>query len=346
MPKVSIVVPVYNVEKYLDRCVTSLANQTLQDIEIILVDDQSPDNSPEMCNEWVAKDSRIKVIHKTKNQGLGLARNSGLEIASGQYVTFVDSDDYLELNALEQLYNTAVVKDLDICYGSFCYDRFDGSKHPKLEVKKETFFIGRREVDQFLLDMVGPVPSFPKEVKFSVSVCKAIFKLDVFRKNNLLFGSEKEIASEDFLFHLNFINKVDRIGILPFCYYHYCENGESITHTYSDAKFNRIVLSMFEVKRLLSLLFPSERFMIHYQRCLFLSLRGVLSHDFERNDIGIREKLSVFKERCSNNAYSNMFDNYPYYKLNKVKMLLYIGMKYKLSILIYTILYVKKRLNK
>lgn len=92
-PKVSIIVPCYNVEKYLDQCMNNLVNQSLQEIEIILVDDGSPDRVPEMCDEWAMKDNRIKVIHK-KNEGLGYARNSGLEIAMGEYVTFVDSDDY------------------------------------------------------------------------------------------------------------------------------------------------------------------------------------------------------------------------------------------------------------
>lgn len=96
-PKVSIVVPIYNVESYLERCIQALLNQTLKDIEIILIDDGSPDHCPQICNEYAQKDSRIKVIHK-KNAGLGYARNSGLEIARGKYLAFVDSDDYVEAN--------------------------------------------------------------------------------------------------------------------------------------------------------------------------------------------------------------------------------------------------------
>lgn len=98
-PKVSIVVPIYNVEKYLHRCVNSLIRQTLKDIEIILVDDGSPDNCPKICDEYKNKDIRVKVIHK-KNAGLGLARNSGLDEAKGEYVVFVDSDDFIEESAL------------------------------------------------------------------------------------------------------------------------------------------------------------------------------------------------------------------------------------------------------
>jgi len=342
---VSVIIPVYNTGNYLNRCVESIRNQTIHDIEIILVDDESPDDAPILCDEYAKIDRRIRVIHK-KNGGLGLARNSGIKIAIGKYITFIDSDDYLDLDALEKLYDMAISRNLDICYGSFCYDKADGTKLKKLEVKEKTFFYGRQEVDQFLLDMVGPIPSFPREVKYSVSVCKAIYKLEVFKNHNLLFGNEKKIASEDFLFHLNLLSKVDRIGLLPICYYHYCENEDSITHTYSDAKFQRIVLSMIEVKRLLADVFPVNKYMIHFQRCLFLSLRGALFHDFERDDLTLIEKLSVFKTRCSNDAYSDLFSDYPFWKLGKLKMILYLSMKYKLSIPLYIILLGVKMLKK
>ena len=115
IPKVSIIVPIYNVEKYLHQCVNSLLNQILKDIEIILVDDESPDNCPAMCDEYAKQDSRIKVIHK-KNEGLGYARNSGLEIATGEYIAFVDSDDYVELDAYQKLYSIAVDKKTDVLY--------------------------------------------------------------------------------------------------------------------------------------------------------------------------------------------------------------------------------------
>lgn len=93
----SVIIPIYNVEPYLDRCMESIVNQTYKNLEIIMVDDGSPDNCPELCDQWQRKDVRIKVIHK-KNGGLSDARNAGLDIASGEYIAFVDSDDFVDLD--------------------------------------------------------------------------------------------------------------------------------------------------------------------------------------------------------------------------------------------------------
>lgn len=113
MPIISVIVPVYKVEDYIDRCVESLVAQTLRDIEIILVDDGSPDASGKMCDEWAKKDDRIKVIHKV-NGGLSDARNVGIEAAKGDYVAFIDSDDWIDSDMFETLYNAAIKHDADI----------------------------------------------------------------------------------------------------------------------------------------------------------------------------------------------------------------------------------------
>ena len=106
MPKVSVIVPVYKAEQYLDRCVKSILEQTYQNFELILVDDGSPDNSPSLCDEWAKNDNHIYVIHK-ENGGASSARNAGLKIAKGRWIAFADSDDWLDRNALKTLYDLA-----------------------------------------------------------------------------------------------------------------------------------------------------------------------------------------------------------------------------------------------
>lgn len=333
-PQISIIVPIYNVEKYLDRCIQSLLNQTLTNIEIILVDDESPDNCPAMCDDYAKKDSRIKVIHK-KNGGLGYARNSGMEIASGQFVTFIDSDDYVDNNTFQKLFETAQGDNLDTCYYGFTYVLTNGTAYKKPEVEKATFFNGRKDVDSFLLDMIGPEPSYPHDVKFSVSACKAIYSLELIRKNNLKFISEKEIASEDLLFHITYLHIAEHVGVLPDCFYHYCQNSESISHTYSDEKKRRIFKSMITAKSMLAERFPVNQYFIHYQRCLFLSLRGLIGHEVISRESKLTKTKQNIQQIFESKVYDDLFINYPYNQMNfKHKCLYYLLKKKAVCLLI------------
>lgn len=122
--KISVIVPIYNVENYMRRCVDSILNQTYTNLEIILVDDESPDNCPLICDKYKQRDNRIKVIHQ-KNAGLSGARNAGIDIASGEYLAFVDSDDYLAVDFLESLYQAIVTTNSDIAMCKYEYVKDD-----------------------------------------------------------------------------------------------------------------------------------------------------------------------------------------------------------------------------
>lgn len=118
MPQISVIVPVYKVEPYLDRCVKSVLNQTFSDFELILVDDGSPDACPRLCDEWATKDNRIQVIHK-ENGGLSDARNVGFDASAGEWITFVDSDDYIHPQTLEALYQAVTEHNVNVSICSF-----------------------------------------------------------------------------------------------------------------------------------------------------------------------------------------------------------------------------------
>ncbi|MBR2134357.1 MAG: glycosyltransferase family 2 protein [Eubacterium sp.] len=135
---ISVIVPVYKVEKYLDRCVESIVNQTYTNLEIILVDDGSPDNCPQKCDTWAQKDSRIKVLH-IENNGVANARNTALEIAKGDYLTFVDSDDWVELDFIEILYTNLIDFNADISICDFQINNEDnvGDNDAHIFEKKE-----------------------------------------------------------------------------------------------------------------------------------------------------------------------------------------------------------------
>ena len=134
-PLISIVVPVYKVEKFLEKCIDSIINQTYKNLEIILVDDGSPDNCGKICDEYAKKDKRIKVIHQ-QNGGLSAARNTGITKATGKYISFIDSDDYIEKDYIELLYTTIKQSKADIAIGSHTVIYDTGTKLQKATGEK------------------------------------------------------------------------------------------------------------------------------------------------------------------------------------------------------------------
>ena len=128
MPAISVIIPVYRVERYLDACVSSVLAQTFGDFEIILVDDGSPDGCPALCDAWVRKDPRIRVIHR-ENGGLSAARNTGIEAAKGQFLAFVDSDDLLEPDTLRRAYEAQRQHDADLVVFNLCFADENGKVH-------------------------------------------------------------------------------------------------------------------------------------------------------------------------------------------------------------------------
>ena len=149
MEKVSVIIPVYKVENYLDKCVASIVEQTYTNLEIILVDDGSPDRCPQICNEWARKDSRIRVIHK-ENGGLSDARNAGLAIASGSYICFVDSDDWVSRDYIEIMHTTLIREGADIAAINFL--KVDEQGQPFPRVPDETMAAGMYSGRELLLE--------------------------------------------------------------------------------------------------------------------------------------------------------------------------------------------------
>ena len=166
--KISVIVPVYKVEKYLSQCVDSIITQTYQNLEIILVDDGSPDHCPDICDEYAKKDGRIKVIHK-ENGGLSSARNAGIDIATGDYIAFVDSDDFLSPTIYKSLYDAIIAshKDIAICG----INRVDEDSHFKgIYWRRESLNLSQEEIIQqlFRKDNVGIVVAWNKLYKRSM----------------------------------------------------------------------------------------------------------------------------------------------------------------------------------
>ena len=230
MPKVSIIVPIYNVEKYLDRCMCSLLGQTMKDIEIIMVDDGSPDNCPKLCDEYAKKDSRVKVVHK-KNGGLGDARNAGLNVAIGEYVAFVDSDDYTSAETYESLYTVAKDRDADVALGGFYVHKADGSVFSQSILDEE---FTHDDITELMGNMI--YCTSPIEKKPWASMWLGIYRRELLEEYHCRFKSEREYLSEDILFNATLIPLCQKIVYFPKAFYHYCYNGTSLTHNFNPKK--------------------------------------------------------------------------------------------------------------
>ncbi len=230
---VSVIVPVYNMEQYLCKCIDSLVAQTYRNIEVILVDDGSTDASSLLCDEWVNKDTRICVLHK-QNGGLSSARKMGLDNAKGEYVMIVDADDWLELDTVEQCVNKMINENLDCVLFSYYREYKDSAFINKIldatyekNIEVHTQNIYRR--------LIGPSKrqlAYPQKVDNLSSVCMKLYKKDIALKGRII--DEKIVGtSEDTIFNIWALWECERIGYIDKCFYHYRKtNASSICTTY------------------------------------------------------------------------------------------------------------------
>lgn len=222
-PKISIIVPVYNSEKYLGACIDSILSQSFRDFELILVDDGSRDSSPRICDDYAQKDGRVKVIHKA-NDGVSAARNDGLDIAKGEYVTFIDSDDWVEREYLETLSN---YRDYDIVFFSHRMIYEDGyTSEFKFEEKE-----GDKQ------NIWGIVASLRKNAagsNFYGYTWNKMFCRDIIEKYKIRFTEGLRI-SEDEVYTLDYCTHAKSIKVLPLCLYNYRVLGTGLTATKNSA---------------------------------------------------------------------------------------------------------------
>lgn len=261
MPKVSIIVPVYNVEKYLCQCLESLVHQTLTDIEIICVDDGSTDNSLGILNKYAQLDSRIKVFSQ-KNQGVSSARNLGLEKVNGEYITFVDSDDWIELNACEILYNTAQERNTDILLCS--YYNYDNKKNWQ-DIRLVNFCSFLKDSVTDFLNSYNQIFATPMG-----TLCK-FYNAELLKNNNIKFPSNIK-CGEDRVFYIFSCIKAKNISAIntPLYYYRHITNSLS---TSSDFSISHTWEANQIIKNIIKEVFNSKEI---YNNFLEISSVGIL----------------------------------------------------------------------
>lgn len=237
---VSVVLPIYNVEKYLDRCVESIVNQTYRNLEIILIDDGSLDGCPQKCDEWARKDERIKVIHKA-NAGLGYARNTGIENATGEYICFVDSDDYIALDTIEKAYHCAKENNVEVVlFGFNNVDKKGKTVNSIVPNVLKNVYRDEEILEYVLPNLIAPNTSTGEFTNLWMSVWGGLYSMKLIDRTDWRCVSEREIISEDVYSLLWLYKDVRGLAIISEALYFYCENDTSLTHTYKPDRFERI----------------------------------------------------------------------------------------------------------
>ena len=236
---VSIVIPIYKSEKYLDECIRSIVEQSYRNLEIWLVDDGSPDASPRICDEWAQKDSRIHVIHK-KNAGSGMARNTGMENATGEYICFFDSDDYLLPDAIEKMYHKAKEEQVDIViFGVKTIDSEKNVVKTKVPLSKATRYDGADVQNVFLPDLIDCKHVAAKTKSLCLSFWECMFSMDLVRRTNWKIISERDIISEDSYSLIWLYRYVKSVAFLPEVLYCYRLAENSLSHIYMEDRHEK-----------------------------------------------------------------------------------------------------------
>ena len=236
---VTIVVPIYNVEKYLNRCLNSIVNQTYTNLEIILVDDGSPDNCPAMCDEWAKKDSRIKVIHK-KNAGLGMARNTGIEHATGEYICFFDSDDYIALDLVEKVHACITKYDADtVIYGMCLVDENGKLLSSTVPTTEKDYYSGNEIMRIILPAMIGGVSPDGKRLNLNMSSSGQMYSMQLIRRCQWRYVSERTYISEDVYSLYVLYHYVQSVAVLHEAFYYYCRNPASLTQKFDPERYKK-----------------------------------------------------------------------------------------------------------
>lgn len=281
-PKVSVIVPIYGVEKYLNQCVDSIIAQTLKDIEIILVDDGSKDKCPQIVDEYAKKDKRIVAVHQP-NGGYGRAVNHGIELATGEYIGIVESDDWIDATMYEKLYQQAKKLNAEICKASFWWvtdsrknEMWKFMPYLSLAPKGEIFNLKTR----------------PALFKDHSSLWSAIYRKDFFDKNHIKLQESAEACYQDWPFCADVYSVADRITMLPEPLYFY-RNDIDNTNSSSQIKSRKLIKIIDQCLIAREILIKNSMFTKEIQEAFYRQAFGASFGFFNKIAIEYKEEFFV-----------------------------------------------------
>lgn len=290
-PDVSIIIPVYNVEKYINRCVDSIINQTYKNIEIILVDDGSTDSSKEICDNYKV-DNRVVVIHK-RNGGLSSARNEGIKNANGDYIMFVDSDDYSEPNYVETMFNTIkeLNSDLVVCGYYIEYVKQKITKEIKPESQNKVHDDSNLKESIYNLQMSGC---------FDV-VWNKLYRKEILSKNSIVF-EQTGMPMEDFIFNCEVFKNINKVVVIPELLHRYLRQGEETLVRKTDRSLLEKTIRKIDIcKNLYSKydMFDGKHKECFAKECI-TAMFACVPNMYRNKDLKLKDKINEYSKMISN----------------------------------------------
>ncbi len=240
MKTVSVIIPVYNVEKYLPKCLDSVLAQTYTELEIICVNDGSPDNSADVLADYAKKDGRIKIVNQ-ENQGLSGARNTGIRYSTGDYTVFLDSDDWIDAETVEAAVNSAETNNSDVVMWGYVREFAEKSLEKKIFEGDKTFDSKEsRELHRRLAGLCGAELAIPENTDAIVTAWGKLYKTSIIKENSLEFIDTKIIGTEDLLFNIYYFALVKQASFIDKPFNHYRKDNEtSLTRSYKSRLFSQ-----------------------------------------------------------------------------------------------------------
>jgi len=353
-PKISIIVPIYNMEQYLSRCLDSLLEQELKDFEIVTINDGSTDNSLQIIQSYADKDKRITIINKD-NQGVSAARNEGIEIAKGDYIGFVDPDDWIDPRMYKEMLQIAEKGQIDIVMCSYFREFGAHSKEKTYDLPNLTFFYNNDVKNYLTRRLVGPLKreiSNPELLDAWGTVWSKLYKAELIKRNTIHFIDLSEIGSnEDTLFNIQASYYANSFVFLNKPYYHYWRaNDTSITTKYKPKLVKQFGYLYTRIENFLNEKNLGENYKIALRNRISLNAIGLgLNIVNSKNALTFDKRLKEVKKLLNNTMMTNSLQNFELLYCSFVWRIFFLSAKSRATLLFYVLLetieFARKRLK-
>lgn len=307
---ISLIIPVYKIEKYLDKCLESVTGQTYRNLDIMLIDDGSPDTSPEICDKWAKRDSRIRVFHK-ENEGVSVARNLGVKEALGKYICCVDGDDWVDKDMCEKALEVAEKENADVVMWSYVRECGDRAM-PKNIYPSDKIFEGeqvQKLLQRRMIGVVGEELAHPENADSLSPIWAKLYRTEMIRNNNIQFIDIRNIGThEDGLFNYDVFGVAQKVVYLNNYWYHYRKVTDvSLTRSYRPQLFEKYtnLYSVMEEKIKSENLCEDFKTALNNRICLSMIPLGL---NICRSNLSMSEKKQKFKEILFSERFINAFE--------------------------------------